>query len=48
MRKSLKEEKEKYDDGVREIEFRRDRILSEAERKAASILERGRNPAKSC
>ncbi len=46
LRKSLKEEKEKYDDGVREIEFRKDRILSEAERKAASILEKAEESSK--
>ncbi|MDK2959249.1 MAG: mismatch repair protein MutS2 [Synergistaceae bacterium] len=40
LRKSLLEEKKKYDDKMREIESRRDRILSEAERKAASILEK--------
>ena len=46
LRKSLSEEKEKYDDRQREIEFRKDRILSEAERKAASILEKAEESSK--
>jgi len=40
LRKKLTEERELYSEKMREIEFRKDRMLSEAEKKAAAILEK--------
>ena len=46
LRRTLAEERKKYQDSSRDIESRKDRILAEAERKAESILERAEESSK--
>jgi DNA mismatch repair protein MutS2 len=46
VRMFLAEERRKYEEAAHDIEFRKDKILSEAERKAESILERAESSSR--